>query len=209
MIYCSHLSVSPTKSTEWPVEGLRGGAGQGNSSSTGQVLTCQEQAAEHIGQEQSWRQKAQWQAQERERIMTISQAATHRKSFYPNTNPRWTKKRERNATHTVPYLQRCLHLCICYLQRCLHLPWISQLPYSLCRKKKKKHKPRPTNDKNFLCVLVPTFPSSSKACTSCLSSLFLSPFPFYCHISFTTRILKVCGLKGSFFEKRVSSACHS
>ena len=139
MIYCSHLSVSPTKSTEWPVEGLRGGAGQGNSSSTGQVLTCQEQAAEHIGQEQSWRQKAQWQAQERERIMTISQAATHRKSFYPNTNPRWTKKRERNATHTVPYLQRCLHLCICYLQRCLHLPWISQLPYSLCRKKKKKN----------------------------------------------------------------------
>ena len=176
------------------------GAGQGNSSSTGQVLT-QEQAAEHISQEQSWRQKAQWQAQERERIMTISQAATHRKSFYPDTNPRWTKKRERNATRTVPCHTTYKDVCIC--------PGFHNFPTVSAEKKKKKHKPLPTKDNNFLWVLVPTFPSSWKACTSCLSSLFLSPFPFYCHISFTTMILKVCGLKGSFFEKWVSSACHS
>lgn len=97
MINCSHLSVSPTESTEWPVEGLRGRAG--NSSSTGQVLTCQVQAAEHIGQEQSWRQKAQWQAQEREQIMTISQAVIHRKSFYPDTKPSAPRKeREMQCT---------------------------------------------------------------------------------------------------------------
>ena len=100
MINCSHLSVSPTKSTEWPVEGLRGRAG--------------EQLQHRSGSNMSGTiSRAQWQAQEREQIITISQAVIHRKSFYPDTKPKWTKKWERDAMHTVPCHATYKAVCTC------------------------------------------------------------------------------------------------
>lgn len=190
MINCSHLSVSPTKSTEWPVEGLRGRAGEQLQHRSGSNMSGTSSRAHRSGA-----------IMEAESPMASPRKRTdydHLSSSYPQKEfLSWyqtkmdQEMRERcNAHSSLP----------CYLQRCVHLPWISQLPYSLCRKK--KHKPLPTKANNFLWALVSTFPSSSKACASYLSSLFLPPFPFYCHICFTTMILKFVAQKALSLRSR-------